>query len=101
MVDSIGQKAPVPTERRIAPMGAAAATTKLAPVTTEQPKAEAKAASPTAALAASMASEAPVDTDRVDRIRKAIADGKFPITPATIADRMLALKMDWTGNDQA
>ena len=35
--------------------------------------------------------------DRVAAIKKAIADGNFPILPATIADQMIALKLDWNG----
>ena len=46
-------------------------------------------------LAQSMAASAPVDTDRVAKIKKAIADGNFPIAPATIADRLIALKLQW------
>jgi negative regulator of flagellin synthesis FlgM len=43
----------------------------------------------------------PVDTDRVARVKKAIADGKFPILPTTIADRLIAYKLEWTQNDPA
>ena len=51
-------------------------------------------------VAQELAAQAPVDTDRVARIRRAIQEGRFPLSPATIADRLLALKMDWTGNEQ-
>ncbi len=43
----------------------------------------------------------PVDTDRVATIRKAIAEGRFPLSPATIADRLIALKLDWNSNETA
>lgn len=43
----------------------------------------------------------PVDVERVAKIRKAIQDGKFPILPATIADRLIALKMQWNPNEAA
>jgi negative regulator of flagellin synthesis FlgM len=33
---------------------------------------------------------APVDTDRVQEIRKAIEEGTYPIVPARIADAMIA-----------
>ncbi|HKX77813.1 MAG TPA: flagellar biosynthesis anti-sigma factor FlgM [Novosphingobium sp.] len=33
---------------------------------------------------------APVDTDRVAEIRKAIEDGRYPIVPSKIADAMIA-----------
>lgn len=52
-------------------------------------------------VARDLAAGPPVDSDRVARIRRAIAEGKFPISPATIADHLLALKLNWTGNDQA
>ncbi len=95
MVDSIGPKAPTPRDRRIAPLGGA---TTAAPVA-DQPLAEVQGASPVAALSASLASEPPVDTDHVARVRQGIADGTFPISPATVADRLLALRMDWAAHD--
>ena len=52
-------------------------------------------------LAQSLAASAPVDTDRVAKIKKAIADGNFPIVPATIADRLIALKLQWHPTDEA
>ena len=52
-------------------------------------------------VARDLAARPPVDMDRVQRIRRAVAEGKFPILPATIADRLLALKMNWNGNDPA
>ncbi|MGE7205820.1 flagellar biosynthesis anti-sigma factor FlgM [Sphingomonas sp. NPDC019816] len=48
-------------------------------------------------LARTLAAQPPVDQDRVAAIKKAIADGNFPILPATIADQMIALKLDWNG----
>jgi len=52
-------------------------------------------------IAKALASSAPVDTDRVGEIKKAIADGSFPILPATIADRLLALRLNWNGHETA
>ncbi|WP_210357525.1 MULTISPECIES: flagellar biosynthesis anti-sigma factor FlgM [Sphingomonas] len=52
-------------------------------------------------LAKALASEAPIDSDRVQEIRKAIQNGSFPILPATIADRLIALKLNWDGNEKA
>lgn len=44
--------------------------------------------------AARMASEgAPVDVDRIAAIKSAIASGNYPVDPARIADRMLALDL--------
>lgn len=48
-------------------------------------------------MARTMAAQPPVDMDRVAEIKKAIAQGNFPILPATIADQMIALKLDWNG----
>ena len=48
-------------------------------------------------LARTLAAEPPVDMDRIAEIKKAIANGNFPILPATIADQMIALKLDWNG----
>lgn len=68
------------------------------------PVAPAPAAAPTAeagvgTLAKTAAAGAPVQADRVARIRKAVADGTFPILPAEIADRLIALKFDWARHD--
>ena len=51
--------------------------------------------------AQTMSASPPVDTDRVATIRKAIAEGRFPLSPATIADRLIALKLDWNSNEPA
>lgn len=34
--------------------------------------------------------EAPVDTDRVEMIKKAVETGQYPVLPAKIADAMIA-----------
>lgn len=52
-------------------------------------------------LAKAMAAAPPVDTDRVAKIKAAIAAGKFPILPSTIADRLIALKLNWDPNAKA
>jgi negative regulator of flagellin synthesis FlgM len=38
----------------------------------------------------------PVDTQHVEDVRRAVRNGTYPITPDTIADRMLALKLNWS-----
>lgn len=48
-------------------------------------------------MARNLAAQPPVDMDRVAEIKRAIAKGDFPILPATIADQMIALKLDWNG----
>jgi len=53
----------------------------------------ARASEASAALgvsAATAGTEAPVDADRVATIRKAIDEGRYPVTPTRIADAMIA-----------
>lgn len=97
MVDSITAKpitggragvVPATPIAAIAPATSAATTVSASPVDIAQ----------AGGLARSMATSAPVDTDRVATIRKAIADGRFPILPATIADRLIAFKLHWDPN---
>jgi len=52
-------------------------------------------------LARTLAAQPPVDSYRVGEIKKAIQNGSFPILPATIADRLLALKLNWDGHEAA
>lgn len=52
-------------------------------------------------LARTLAAEPPVDVDRVKRIKEAIAAGKFPLSPSTVADALIAAKYEWMSNDQA
>jgi negative regulator of flagellin synthesis FlgM len=51
------------------------------------------------AIAFGFAELPPIDHERVARIRSAIRNGTFPIYPATIADRLLALKLEWNPHD--
>jgi negative regulator of flagellin synthesis FlgM len=37
--------------------------------------------------------EAPIDTDRVETIRKAVEAGEYPVLPVKIADAMIAAGM--------
>jgi len=93
MVDPIGSK-PGPVVDRRAPSVAAAEPT--APVRmVSNPPVETSVTQ----VSQSMAAQAPVDSERVARIRKAVQEGRFPISPATIADRLLALKFDWNSHD--
>ncbi|MDP5280394.1 flagellar biosynthesis anti-sigma factor FlgM [Sphingomonas sp. DG1-23] len=97
MVDPIGNKAGAVADRRIAPVAPAAPVEVAKPVSGGVRPVESSAA----ALSSSMAAKPPVDAERVAKIRKAIEDGKFPIYPSTIADRLLALKLEWSPNDPA
>lgn len=46
-------------------------------------------------IAAELSVRPPVDADRVQQIKRAIANGTFPILPATVADRLLAVRYEW------
>jgi negative regulator of flagellin synthesis FlgM len=92
MVDSIGWKATRPATRATAVMP----TPPVRPVSTP-----ASASVETSGVARQLAATPPVDLERVTRIKKAIADGSFPVVSSTIADRLLALKLEWNPNEQA
>lgn len=93
MVDPIGLKPSAAIDRRLAPVA------NVAPVQAAQPTARANVerADPSTlkALSTPLASTPPIDAERVSKIKKAIADGKFPLVPSTVADRLLALKLQW------
>lgn len=55
------------------------------------------AAAPT--LAKAMAASAPVDGARVALIKDAVANGRFPLSPASIADSLIAAKYEWMSHD--
>ena len=94
MVDAVGPKPSI--DPRIAPVAPSA------PVSAPQPAVQdvAVRADPSTmkALAEPLAATPPVDAERVSKIKKAIADGNFPLVPSTIADRLLALKLQWNPN---
>jgi negative regulator of flagellin synthesis FlgM len=45
--------------------------------------------------AKALASRPPVDAERVQMIKRALQEGRYPIVPAKIADRMIAAQMRW------
>lgn len=75
--------------------------TPAAPVRAAEGPTQVAQTSTAAALTQTAAASAPVDAERVARIKKAIADGKFPLVPSTVADRLLALKLQWNPHDKA
>ena len=77
------------------------ATAATPPIAVRQPAPERTTDSVSLSVLAQLAGKPPIDEARVAEIKKAIANGTFPISPATIADRLLAFKMNWNGNDQA
>lgn len=98
MVDPIGSR-PVQTTNR-APAVSAATMAR----TVESAGSEAARAASTESIRAEAekaAKATPVDSERVAQIRAAIADGTFPILPAKIADRLIALKLNWVPHDPA
>lgn len=101
MVDSIGAKPSVAGDRSVARVAAATPTTIVQTPVQPQAQPQASVRSDSLALAKSMASAPPVNATRVAEIKKAIASGNFPILPATIADRLMALSLAWNSNDKA
>lgn len=93
MVDVIGWKAAA-SVARVAPTAPVRAAKS-----GDAPKATAPAAPPS--LASELAAAPPVDMERVAQIKAAIASGDFPILPSTVADRLLALRLQWNPNDKA
>ncbi|MGA1798475.1 flagellar biosynthesis anti-sigma factor FlgM [Sphingomonas sp. 4RDLI-65] len=105
MVDSIGAKPSVAGDRSVARVAAATPATVVQTPVQTSPQAAAPlqnaVVSDSIALAKTMASSPPINATRVAEIKKAIAAGNFPILPATIADRLMALSLAWNSNDKA
>lgn len=94
MVEPVGPKPSTTSVQRLQPVAPSAPVA--APQTLGRGDAV-RAADPSTlkALSASLTEAPPVDTERVAKIRKAVQDGHFPLLPTTVADRLLALKMQW------
>jgi negative regulator of flagellin synthesis FlgM len=45
--------------------------------------------------AKAMAAQPPIDFERVQQIKRALQEGRFPITPTKIADRLIAAQFSW------
>lgn len=95
MVDPIGWKATAPLARTSVSTAASTPIRAAAVPAVDT----ARTAGQTAGVTQQLAAEPPVDVERVARIKAAIAAGKFPILPSTIADRLLAFKLEWNGNE--
>lgn len=98
MVDPVGIKAGTVVDRRLASVASSEPVAEVA-ATASAPKPTAGEAEAPQLLSRSMAQSAPVDGERVARIRRAVQEGRFPIYPATIADRLLALRLEWNPHD--
>ena len=101
MVDSIGAKPSVAGDRSVARIAAATQTTAVQTPVQSSAKTAASALPESIGLAQSMAAAPPINAARVAEIKKAIASNSFPILPATIADRLMALSLAWNSNDTA
>lgn len=53
----------------------------------------------TPTLARTMAASAPVDVDRVALIKDAVESGRYPLSPASVADALIAAKYEWMSHD--
>ncbi|MEG3177797.1 flagellar biosynthesis anti-sigma factor FlgM [Sphingomonas sp. RB3P16] len=93
MVDAIGPKAVTPHDRLVVPVAAASAPP--APTSSAMSDTVAKQRE-LSAIAFDFGKPSPVDDKRVEEVRRAVRNGTYPITPETIADRMLALKLYWS-----
>lgn len=92
MVESVGSKAKA-GEVSLGPVARVVTSTPAKPVASEAPAAT--------STARTLAAAPPVDAERVRRIKAAVESGSFPISPARIADRLIALKYEWGRDDQA
>lgn len=100
MVESIGAR-PVSKETKVSRIVQAKPAANVAASPAQEP-AQRGDATALSGVAKTLAAKPPVDVDRVALVRRAIERGDFPILPATIADRMIALRYDWmSADDQA
>lgn len=95
MVDPIGMKTGAVAARPVSSVNALTKVAQAAAVQQPAPVVQTTASE----LTSAMASKPPIDAERVAKIKKAIEDGNFPLVPSTVADRLLALKMQWKPND--
>ena len=97
MIDPIGTKAASAGDLRIEGVKADAAVAKVAEIA--QAKAQPSSAKTVtlgaSAAARTLAASPPVDHERVAQIRKAVQEGRFPLYPATVADRLIAFEQGW------
>lgn len=98
MVESVGSNGGKVGDVLLNPVTRVAQPTPVKPVASEAPAAETAA---TASTAKALAAGPPVDAERVRRIKEAVQSGTFPISPAKIADQLIALRYEWMSNDQA
>jgi negative regulator of flagellin synthesis FlgM len=93
MVDSVKPTTIKANDLRI---GAVTRVAAAAPAVTSVPV---QAAVPTPTLAKTMAASAPIDTGRVALIKDAVENGRFPLSPASVADALIAARYEWMSHD--
>jgi negative regulator of flagellin synthesis FlgM len=92
MIKSVGQ--PVNGAVEAAKLREAAQTRTSAPSATTSQASASIAAETVATPASRMAAQgAPVDSARIERVKQAIASGKYPVDPDKIAEKMLDLDL--------
>ena len=94
MIDPLGIKPGAVPDRRPATLEPVARPAPTPPVSREASSVPTEPGIATVARA--MASAPPVDLERVAQIKRALEEGRFPIVPARIADRLIAASMIWT-----
>lgn len=93
MVDSVKPTTIKANDLRI---GAVTRVAAAAPAVTAAPP---QTAMPTPTLAKTMAASAPIDTGRVALIKDAVENGRFPLSPASVADALIAARYEWMSHD--
>ena len=99
MVDRISAAPVTATERVTAARTAVSVAQPVVPAPTPSAAEPSTTASALQSLVGELAAKPPVDDNRVARIRNAIATGTYPLSPENVADRLIALKLNWIPHD--
>jgi negative regulator of flagellin synthesis FlgM len=91
MIDPIGVKPGTVQGVRSEPNG----TPKVVPLQQTQAPQSAVAETSLRQTAKALAAKPPVDAERVQQIKRALQEGRYPIVPAKIADRLIAAQLRW------
>lgn len=91
MVDAISSRpaGPLPVADQLASSAAGSASAATAASAASKAPAASASASDVGGVTRMLASEPPVDADKVQEIRAAIRSGNYPIDPYTIAESMI------------